>query len=94
VVTLDALVQASEEERMHFLAPVDALLSSFPSIMLNDALADRFLHGQRLNLAKMLLDIGVKAGRVRVYRENDHSLLGTAEVVSGILAPERLVATA
>lgn len=93
-VTLDALVEATQEERMDFLAPVDALLSSFPSIMLDDALADRFLHGQRLNLAKALLDIGVKAGRVRVYRENDNSLLGTAEVVSGILAPERLVATA
>ena len=51
-VTLDALALLDEPARRASLAPVDALLQSFPAVMLDDALANRFLHGQRLSLGK------------------------------------------
>jgi tRNA pseudouridine55 synthase len=93
-VTLDLLADALEPERARLLAPVDALLSSFPSVMLPDEMAKRFLHGQRLALAKEGLMPPHAAGRVRVYRETDSSLLGTAQLMEfGVLAPERLIAT-
>lgn len=80
--------------RINLLAPVDTLLLSFESIILSDDLSTRFLHGQRLCLAKESIDV-VKSNnksRVRVYRQSDDCLLGTAHVEEyGVLAPERLV---
>ena len=89
--TLEQLADLSEAHRVAGLAPVDALLSSFPLLVLEDELSRRFLHGQRLALAGMA---GLpQAGRVRVYRESDSRLLGTAQLMEyGVLAPERLVA--
>jgi tRNA pseudouridine55 synthase len=73
------------------LAPVDALLSSFPSVELNPALAKRFLNGQRLALGKEQVAVPAGLGRVRVYSEG--KLLGTADLQEyAILAPERLIA--
>lgn len=73
-----------------YLKPVDYLLSSFPSLDLNEDLAKRFCHGQRLSLAKE--GISCEKGRVRVYDANQ-KLLGTAIMrEDGILAPERLIA--
>lgn len=93
-VTLDRLTDTSESERAQLLAPVDALLSSFPPVMLPDEMAKRFLHGQRLALAKEGFMLPHEKGRVRVYRETDNSLLGTAQLMEfGVLAPERLIAT-
>ena len=93
-VTLDGLAEIPDGERCQSLAPVDALLSSFPSVVLPEALAMRFLHGQRLSLGKEGMPIPAQTGRVRVYRENDGRLLGTAQLVEfGVLAPERLVST-
>lgn len=93
-VTLERLMDTPESERVQLLAPVDALLSSFPSIMLPADMAKRFLHGQRLALAKEGLTPPYDKGRVRVYREADGSLLGTAHLTEfGVLAPERLIAT-
>ena len=78
---------------MASLAPVDALLSTFPELRLKDDFAQRFLHGQRLALAKEMADLP-QAGRVRVYRDSDHVLLGTAQLAEyGVLAPERLIST-
>lgn len=78
------------------LAPVDALLSSFPRIVLNADLAKRFLHGQRLPLGKEP-SIAVPTpyeGRVRIYDEAGR-LLGTGIFGEyAILAPERLIAAA
>ncbi|WP_395406193.1 tRNA pseudouridine(55) synthase TruB [Pseudoduganella sp. UC29_106] len=94
MVTLEAL--AAHGAPRELLAPVDALLSSFPSIILNDDLARRFLHGQRLPLGKEP-SVAVPAqyeGRVRVYAA-DGRLLGTGLFGEyAILAPERLIATA
>jgi tRNA pseudouridine55 synthase len=76
---------------LSLLAPVDALLSSFPSVELTPELAKRFLNGQRLALGKEAVTVPQELGRVRVYREG--KLLGTANLQEyAILAPERLIA--
>lgn len=91
-VTLDRLAETPDDARQQLLAPVDALLSSFPRIILPDGLARRFLHGQRLALGKESVAFPSASGRVRVYREADAQLLGTAQLMEfGVLAPERLI---
>lgn len=92
--TLDTLAGLSEIDRRALLAPVDTLLSSFPSLVLSDELTKRFLQGQRLSLGKEGLAIPSEDGRVRVYRQSDNKLLGTGQMKEfGVLAPERLVAS-
>ena len=82
------------------LAPVDALLSSFPAVMLTAELAKRFLQGQRLALGKEeAVAVPAELGRVRVYEQGAQPepprLLGTGTMQEyAILAPERLIATA
>jgi tRNA pseudouridine55 synthase len=93
-VTLDALSDAAEGERDHWLQPVDALLSTFPSVELDADATRRFLHGQRLRLADLTLSgEAANAERVRVYAAAGR-LLGVAKLGEGVLAPERLVVTA
>ncbi|WP_293777144.1 tRNA pseudouridine(55) synthase TruB [uncultured Oxalicibacterium sp.] len=92
-VTLETLAEVDESQRLAMLAPVDALLSSFPAVELSDELAQRFLHGQRLALGKEAVSLPEHEGRVRVYRQSDRILLGTAILQTySILAPERLIA--
>ncbi|WP_436408035.1 tRNA pseudouridine(55) synthase TruB [Burkholderia oklahomensis] len=92
-VTLDALDAATQDERDARLAPVDALLSTFPLVKLDAALTKRFLHGQRLKLSELVAQPETDEGaRVRVY-DGDDRLLGVARAVEGVLAPERLVVT-
>ncbi|MBC3831002.1 tRNA pseudouridine(55) synthase TruB [Undibacterium amnicola] len=98
-VTLDQLIEMSEEQRHALLAPVDALLSSFPEVTLNDELARRFLQGQRISLAKEEVLHPTELGRVRVYRQASDvvakQLLGSAQLQEfSVLAPERLISTA
>jgi len=91
-VTMDAFAAATEALRMQTLLPVDALLSSFPAVLLRADLAQRFLHGQRLALEKEGVTHPANTGRVRVYALADQRLLGTAQLLEfGVLAPERLV---
>lgn len=91
MITLEEL-QAHADPRS-LLAPVDALLSSFPSVELTDELAKRFLNGQRLALGKESVMVPQELGRVRVY--HGEKLLGTANLQEyAILAPERLIAAA
>lgn len=93
-VTLEQLAAMPESERGELLAPVDALLSGFPPVRLPDALAQRFLHGQRIALQKEGVNPPLHEGRVRVYRQEGGQLLGTAQLLEyGVLAPERLIAT-
>ena len=93
-LTLDAMIEMPESLRSQSLAPVDALLSSFPEIFLPELLSARFLQGQRLSLAKEGMALPVEQGRTRVYRQNDRRLLGTGQIVEfGVLAPERLIST-
>jgi tRNA pseudouridine55 synthase len=92
-LTLDELAAAPEAARALRLAPVDALLSSFPAINLLEPLATRFLHGQRIALGKEGMELPGAKGRVRVYCAANGALLGTAQLMDyGILAPERLIA--
>jgi len=89
MVTLETLQSCAAPLEM--LAPVDALLSSFPAVQLTEELAKRFLQGQRLALGKEALILPAELGRVRVYLEQQ--LLGTAILQEyAILAPERLIA--
>ena len=93
-VTLDALALIDASARAASLAPVDALLASFPLVQLDDILARRFLQGQRLSMGKESLATPAEEGRVRVYRQSDGCLLGTGRIQAfGVLAPERLIAT-
>ncbi len=76
---------------LSLLAPVDALLSTFPAVELTPELAKRFLNGQRLALGKENVVVPAEPGRVRVYC--DGKLLGTANLQEyAVLAPERLIA--
>lgn len=94
-VTLEQLAEMDESLRTGMLAPVDALLSSFPAVSLPVVLAKRFLHGQRLALGKEPVELPDGQGRVRVYAVDGGRLLGTAVLQEyGVLAPERLVAAA
>jgi tRNA pseudouridine55 synthase len=89
MITLEDL--QAHAEPLSLLAPVDALLSSFPSVELTPELAKRFLNGQRLALGKESVMVPQELGRVRVYHEG--KLLGTANLQEyAILAPERLIA--
>jgi tRNA pseudouridine55 synthase len=89
MVTLEQL--QAHDNPLSLLAPVDALLSSFPRVELTDELAARFLNGQRLALNREPVTLPETQGRVRVY--HDDKLLGTAILQDyGVLAPERLIA--
>ena len=91
MITLEDL--QAHADPLSLLAPVDALLSSFPSVELTAELAKRFLNGQRLALGKEAVEVPAALGRVRVYHEG--KLLGTATLQEyAILAPERLIAAA
>jgi tRNA pseudouridine55 synthase len=91
-VTLDALSDAQPSERDGWLQPVDALLSTFPSVQLDEDATRRFLHGQRLRLADLSVDQDAlqAAVRARVYG-SEGKLLGVARASEGVLAPERLI---
>ncbi|WP_321821967.1 MULTISPECIES: tRNA pseudouridine(55) synthase TruB [unclassified Burkholderia] len=91
-VTLDALSDAAEAARDAWLQPVDALLSTFPLVRLDETSAKRFLHGQRLPLSALDSIDAAEGERVRVY--DAQRLLGVARKANGVLAPERLVVTA
>jgi tRNA pseudouridine55 synthase len=89
MVTLEEL--QAHENPLSLLAPVDALLSSFPRVDLTPELEKRFLNGQRLALGKEPVAVPPEQGRVRVYAAA--KLLGTAILQEyAILAPERLIA--
>ncbi|MBC7860954.1 MAG: tRNA pseudouridine(55) synthase TruB [Burkholderiaceae bacterium] len=89
VITLEEL--GAHAEPVGLLAPVDALLSSFPAVELTPELATRFLHGQRIALGKEAVAVPAGLGRVRVYEAG--RLLGTGNMQEyAVLAPERLIA--
>lgn len=94
-VTLTQLENEDESQRYQHVQPVDSLLSMFERVDLSDDLSARFLHGQRLSLAKEALIVATGSGRVRVYQASEDKLLGTAIMKDGeVLAPERLISTA
>ena len=91
-VTLEQLAACPAEERGKYLQPVDTLLSSFPALVLDDALARRFRQGQRIALERAGVSLPSASGRVRVY-DAQAALVGTGQLLEGtLLAPERLLA--
>lgn len=93
-ITIDEIAAKDAEARLAALAPVDALLTSFPALYLSDELAKRFLHGQRLAMGKEDMVLPEGQGRMRIYRQSDGQLLGTGLMQEySILAPERLIST-
>jgi len=91
-LTLDQLAEHPDADRNSCLQPVDSLLSSFPALVLDVALASRFRQGQRIALDRAGVVPPCESGRVRVYQA-PHCLLGTAQLSDGtVLAPERLLA--
>jgi tRNA pseudouridine55 synthase len=85
-ITLEALEATALEKRRALLLPLDALIGKLPRVDLDESLADRFSHGQRLSLGP-----GNPRGRVRVVGPRSR-LLGVAQLDEhGLLAPQRLV---
>ena len=85
-VTLAELEAMAPEARRARLLPEDELLASLATVQLDDVLAERFRHGQRL-----ALDAEPRGHRVRVYR-GANELLGTATISEwGVVEPERLI---
>ena len=83
-VTLAELEALDEAGRAEHLQPVDALLHSLPVVMLEGEHAERFRHGNPVDLAAGL------AGKIRVYA--DDRLIGVGEPgADGRLWPKRLV---
>lgn len=92
-ISLPALEALEESDRQATLMPVDSLLSTFEAVRVPEEVAKRFLHGQRIALGREGITVP-QASRVRVYRDTDGALLGTARLQEGgVLAPERLVAS-
>src|SRR5512145_3219446 len=83
-VTLAELEALDEAERAGRLQPVDALLLSLPVMTVEGEAAERFRHGNPVDLPDGL------AGKIRVYA--DDRLIGVGEPGSdGRLWPKRLV---
>lgn len=83
-VTLAELESLDEAGRAEHLQPVDALLHSLPVVTLEGEDAERFRHGNPVDLAAGL------AGKIRVYA--DDRLIGVGEPgADGRLWPKRLV---
>ena len=91
-VTLEQLESMTELERMACLQPVDALLTAWPAVHLNEHDAARFLSGMRRRIDG-LAGPSASSQRVRVYGPpTTHPvLLGSAHVAGGELIPDRLL---
>ncbi|MDR2839315.1 MAG: tRNA pseudouridine(55) synthase TruB [Azonexus sp.] len=86
-ITLAELETLDEATRSTRLLPVDALLQSLPRIDLDSTAAERFTHGNPVDLPPNLV------GKIRVYAENH--LLGTGQPgPDNRLWPKRLVQSA
>ena len=90
-VSLEQLEAMAPDERASRLQPADFMLAGLPAIDLEADLAIRFLHGQRLRLSPAAAGAPAGVTRVRVYRRGD--LLGTGQLLDGLLVPQRLIGT-
>lgn len=89
-ISLEALEQMSEAERLAQLLPVDVMLEHLPKLGVSEDVATRLLHGQQALVDETPLATGTTA---RLYR--DRSFLGLVELTGpGEVTPRRLVDTA
>lgn len=84
-VTLEALEQMSESDRLLQMRPVETLLRDHVPVTLLAPDAGRFLSGVRRRGAWL------DNPRVAVFGQSPHALLGTAHVRAGELIPDRLL---
>lgn len=83
-VTLAELAELDEDGRMAYLQPVDALLHTLPVLTIEGEAAQRFCHGNPVDLPEGMV------GKIRVYEGG--RLLGIGEPgEGGRLWPKRLV---
>ena len=82
-VTLDRLAALAEEQRETWLLAPDALLQSLPPVYLDDAAAQRFMHGNPVMVDGL-------SGRCRVHAES-HLLGPGALDGAGKLQPRRVL---
>jgi tRNA pseudouridine55 synthase len=104
-LTLEALNTLDHAQRVAKLAPVDALLKTLPAVWLDETLAKRFSHGQRLRLDDTRCPQPLRACasahgaiEVKVYAEAvgdvGSRLLGVARLDGeALLTPQRLLKT-
>ncbi|WP_216797462.1 tRNA pseudouridine(55) synthase TruB [Candidatus Vallotia tarda] len=90
-VTLNRLSNLDRQQRLSYLQPIDALLSKFELINLDNEMAKRFINGQRLRLANK--PSVSENDRVKVYNSDKNRLIGIGRWQSGVLFPERLLST-
>ncbi|MCD8338770.1 MAG: tRNA pseudouridine(55) synthase TruB [Burkholderiales bacterium] len=91
-VDFDQLENLDINQREALLLPVDRLLSSLPSIILDDQSAERFMNGQR-----QCVDTTLPPGLVRIYKgiQSPENLLGRGQLTTEkTLVPDRLRSTA
>ena len=84
-ISLDALAELNEGARLAWLQPVDALLSDWPTLTLNEPEAARFMTGLRRRVAQP--DVAA----IRVYGQQPGVLLGSAHIETGELIADRLL---
>jgi tRNA pseudouridine55 synthase len=91
--TLEALEAMTPAQRAACLRPCDDLVSDLPLVRLDEAHARRLLQGQRLRLdAPVRTDLSTAPDSLRVRAYFRDTLLGTATLDDGLLAPLRLLA--
>jgi len=83
-LTLAQLQEMDMPARLAALKPIDALISTLPSVQLGAELASRLRQGQRLPLQ-------AAPGLARAYGPEDR-FLGLVRITNGVAHPERLAA--
>lgn len=86
--SLEALEQASLEQRDAWLRPVDFLIQDWPSISLGQQEAQRFLHGNPVQ--PQGLSAVDPSRRMRVI-SSDQNFIGVGVIRAGQLHPQRLL---
>jgi tRNA pseudouridine55 synthase len=84
-IPLAELETLSEEQRMAQLLPVDALLSDWPQMALDEGEAGKFLSGMRRRVSQP------DVPRLRVYGPLAQAFLGSAHITAGELIADRLL---
>lgn len=84
-ITLDALINMPEEERMRYVEPADSLLHAHTRVLLDARESGRFLTGLRRR------GDWPDADAVAVYGDEPRALLGVGHITSGELIPDRLL---
>jgi len=89
-ITLKALIEKLKENipLENLLRPVDAAISTLPSVNLDKLAALQLFQGQTVNVICKISD-----GEIRAYDE-ENQFLGVCQYVNGKISPKRLVRTA